>query len=89
MSVVDGDNRKTAYHNFIYTDDLCVTAQYTSSTEVERTIGDALDTHDYRSPRLPANSDKTQVTAFHLRTEEEKRSLKVVCNKTELGNTYT
>ena len=29
--------------NFIYADDLCVTAQYSSFTEVETTIGDALD----------------------------------------------
>ena len=33
------------------------------------------------------NPDKTQVTAFHLRNKEEKRSLKVVWNKTELENT--
>ena len=29
--------------NFIYADDLCVTAQYSSFTEVETTFGDALD----------------------------------------------
>ena len=51
--------------SFIYADDLCVTAQYSSFTEVERTIGDALDklTHYYRSNSLDANPDKTQVTA--------------------------
>ena len=63
-----------------YADDLCVTAQYSSFTEVEKTIGDALDnlTQYYRSNSLCANSDKTQVTAFHLRNKEAKRSLKVV-----------
>ena len=68
--------------SFIYADDLCVTAQYSSFTEEERTIGDALDnlTQYYRSNSLRANPDKTQVTAFHLRNKEAKRSLKVVWN---------
>ena len=71
--------------SFIYEDDLCVTAQYSSFTEVERTIGDALDklTHYYRSNSLRENQYKTQVTSFHLRNKEAKRSLKVVWNKTE------
>ena len=36
--------------SFIYEDDICVTAQYSSFTEVERTIGNALDklTQSYR-----------------------------------------
>ena len=57
--------------NFIYADDLWVTAQYSSFTEVETTIGDALDelTHYYRSNSLRANPDKTQVNAFHLRNK--------------------
>ena len=61
--------------SFIYADDLCGTAQYSSFTEVERTIGDALDklTQYYRSNSLRANPDKTQVTAFYLRNKEEKR----------------
>ena len=33
-------------------------------------------THYYRSNSLRANPDKTQVTAFHLRDREAKRSLK-------------
>ena len=75
--------------SFIYADDLCVTAKYSSFTEVERTIGDGLDklTQYYRSKSLRANPDKTQVAAFHLRNKEAKRSLKVVWNKTELENT--
>ena len=58
--------------NFIYADDLCVTAQYSLFTEVEITIGDALDelTQYYRSNSLRANPDKTQVTVFHLRNKE-------------------
>ena len=45
--------------NFIYADDLCVTAQYSSFTEVETTIGDALEelTQYYRSNSLRANPD--------------------------------
>ena len=76
-------------HSFIYADNLCVTAQYSSFTEVERTIGNALDklTQYYRSNSLRANPDKTQDTTFHLRNKEAKRSLKVVWNKTELENT--
>ena len=56
---------------------------------VETTIGDALDelTQYYRSNRLRANPDKTQVTAFHLRNKEANRSLKVEWNRTELENT--
>ena len=74
--------------NFIYADDLCVTAQY-SFTEVETTIGDALEviTQYYRSNSLCANPDKTQVTAFHLRNKEANRSLKVEWNRTKLENT--
>ena len=75
--------------NFIYADDLCVTAQYSSFTEVETTIGDALEelTQYYRSNSLRANPDKTQVTAFHLRNKEANRSLKVEWNRTKLENT--
>ena len=64
---------------FIYADDLCVKAQHSSFTEVERTIGDALKnlTQYYRSNSLRANPDKTQVTAFLLRNKEAKRSLNV------------
>ena len=75
--------------NFIYADDLCVTAQYSSFTEVETTIGDALEelTQYYRSNSMRANPDKTQVTAFHLRNKEANRSLKVEWNRTKLENT--
>ena len=64
--------------NFVYADDLCVTAQYPSFTEVEHTIEEALDelTTYYRSNSLRANPDKTQVTSFHLknRGKEDVRS---------------
>ena len=75
--------------SFIYADDLCVTALYSSFTKVERTIGDALDkfTQYYISNTLRANPDKTQVTGFHRRNNEAKRSLKVLWNKTELEKT--
>ena len=36
---------------------------------------------------LRANPDKTQVTAFHLRTREANRSLKVSWNGVDLENT--
>ena len=70
-------------------DELTPICQFANFTEVERTIGDALDklTQYYRSRSMRANTDKTQVTAFHLRNKEAKRSIKVVWNKTELENT--
>ena len=76
-------------YSFIYEYDLCVTAQYSSFTRVERTIGHALDklTQYYISNSLRANPDKTQVTAFHLRNKEAKRSLKVVWNRADMENT--
>ena len=75
--------------NFIYTYDLCVTAQYSSFTEVETAIGDALEelTQYYRSNSLRADPDKRQVTAFLLRNKEANRSLKEEWNRTKLENT--
>ena len=65
--------------NFIYADDLCVTIQYPSFTEVENTIEEGLDvlTTKYISNSLRANPDKTQVTSFHMKNREAKRTLKV------------
>ena len=73
--------------SFIY--DLCITAQYQSFKQVENKMEEALDnlTSYYQVNSLRANPEKTQVTAFHLRNKEAKRSLKVVWNKTELENT--
>ena len=64
--------------SFIYAHDLCVTAQYPSFTEVEKTIEDALEeiTQYYRSISLRANPDKTQVTAFYIRNNEAKKIVK-------------
>ena len=77
--------------SFIYADDLCVTAQYPTFKEVEQQIEEALGelTHYYRSNSLRANPDKTQVTAFHLRNREAKRSLQVSWNGVDLENTDT
>ena len=75
--------------SFIYADDLCVTAQQPSFVEVETTIDESLSelTQYYRSNNLRANPDKTQVTAFHLRNKDEKRTLKVKWNRTYMANT--
>ena len=75
----------------IYADDLCFTAQYPTFQEVEQKIEVALGelTHYYRSNSLRANPDKTQVTAFHLRNREAKRSLQVSWNGVDLENTDT
>ena len=74
---------------FVYANDLCVTAQYPSFTEVEHTIEEALDelTTYYRSNSLRPNPDKTQVTWFHLKNRETKRTLEVKWNNTDLENT--
>ena len=75
--------------SFIYANDLCITAQYPTFTEVEDTIEEALSelTQYYRNNSLRANPDKTQVTAFHLRNREVNRSLKIVWNEVDLENT--
>ena len=44
-------------------------------------------TEYYRNNSLRANPDKTQVTAFHLRKREAKRSLKIYWNRVDLWNT--
>ena len=68
---------------------LAITAQYPTFTEVEDTIEEALSelTQYYRNNGLRANSDKTQVTAFHLRNREVKRSLNIAWNGVDLENT--
>ena len=75
--------------SFIYADNLCITAQYPTFTEVEDTIEEALSeqTQYYRNNSLRANPDKTQVTAFHLRNREVKRSLNIAWNGVDLENT--
>ena len=75
--------------NFVYIDDRYVTAQNPSFTEVEHTIEEALDelTTYHRSNSLRANPDKTQVTSFHQKNREAKRTLEVKWNNTNLENT--
>ena len=76
---------------FSYADDLCITAQFPTFSQVESTIEEVLGelTESYRnnSLSLRANPDKTQVTAFHLRNRETKSSLKVSWNGVDLENT--
>ena len=52
--------------HLIYTDDLCVNAQYPSFNHVEKTMGEALEEriHYYRTNSLRVNPDKTQATVF-------------------------
>ena len=72
--------------SFIYADDLCTTAQFPTLSQVESTIEEALGelTEYYGNNSLRANPDKTQVTAFHPRNREAKRSLKVSWNGVDL-----
>ena len=75
--------------NFIYANDLCVTSQHTCFNEVEATVVEDLCelTHYYIVKSLHTNPDKTQVTAFHQRNKEAKRSLKIKWNNSDLENT--
>ena len=75
--------------SFIYADDLCITAQFPTFSQVESTIEEALGeiTEYYRNNSLRANPDKTQVTAFHLRNREARRSYKASWNGVVLENT--
>ena len=75
--------------SFIYVDDMCITAQFSTFSQVESTIEEALSelSEYYGNNSLRANPDKTQVTAFHLRNRQAKRSLKVSWNGVDLENT--
>ena len=75
--------------SFIYADELCVTAQYLSFTEVEDTIEDAFQEiiQYYRSNSLRANTEKTQVTAFHLRNKKRVTLDRTLIYKQHIHNT--
>ena len=76
--------------SFIYADGLCITAQYHTFQEVEknRRATGGTDTLLQKQPSA-CDSDKRQVTAFHLRKREAKRSLHVSWNGVDLENTDT
>ena len=57
--------------NFVYADELCVTAPYPSFTEVEHTIEKALD----------------ELTIYYRSNRKAKRKLEVKWNNTDLENT--
>ena len=58
------------------------------SSRLKRQLKRSLDNlTTYKVISVRANPEKTQVTAFHPRNKDAKRSLKVVWNKTELENT--
>ena len=73
--------------NFIFVDNLCITAQYQSLKKIEDTIEEALDnrTTFYHSNSMCANTNKNN--AFHPRNREANKSPKVVWDGTELKNT--
>ena len=75
--------------SFIYADDLGITAQFPTFSQVESTNEEAMGelTEYYRNSSLRAIPDKTQVTAFHLRNRDAKGSLKVSWNGVDLENT--
>ena len=81
----------TTEHVASYTQTISVSpAQQPSFVEVETTIEESLNelTQYYISNNMCATPDKTQITAFHLRNKEAKRTLNVRCNRTSLENTH-
>ena len=73
----------------ISTNELCITAQIHTLSQVESTIEEALGelTEYYRNNSLRANPDKTQVTTFHQRNRKANRSLNASWNGVDLENT--
>ncbi|XP_071505175.1 uncharacterized protein [Diadema antillarum] len=65
--------------SFLYADDLCIASQSQSFLDLERTLSEALEglTTYYAVNHLRANPDKTQVSAFHLKSRDANRKLKV------------
>ena len=57
-----------------------------SFAEVEHTIEEVLDelTTYYRSNRVRDNPDKPQVTSFHMKNREAKKTLNVKWNNTDV-----
>ena len=75
--------------SFICGDDICITAQYPTFLKAVYYIKGALGkliTY-YSKNSLRANSEKTQITAFHLQNGGAKRSLAAVWNGIDPGNT--
>ena len=56
-----------------------------SGNTIEESLSEL--TQYYRSNNLHANLDKPQVTVFHMRNKEAKRTLKEKWNRTDLENT--
>ena len=75
--------------SFIYADDLCITAQFPTFSQVKSTIEEEVGelTEYYRNNSLRANPDKMQATAFHQRDREAKISLKISWNGVDIENT--
>ena len=73
---------------FVYADDLCITAPYLSFARLESTLKEVLFWTNavLQSQQSHANPEKTHVTVSP-KNKEEKRSLKVMWNDTELDNT--
>ena len=63
----------------------CASQPSSPESTIEEGLGEL--TEYQRNNSLRANPDKTQVTAFHLRNREAKRSLKISWNGVDLENT--
>ena len=69
--------------SFIYADDLCITAQFPTFSQVESTIEEALGelTEYYGNNSLRANPDKMQLTVFHLRNRRGKEIIESIMKR--------
>ncbi|MEG7523828.1 MAG: hypothetical protein M3H12_12110, partial [Chromatiales bacterium] len=74
--------------NFMYADDLSVTAQDTDLTLIEETLSSALAglKEYYDTNQLRANPTKTQVSLFDLRNREYTRQLNINWNGAKLAH---
>lgn len=77
--------------HFLYADDLAITAQGNTFSEVEQTLTLALMKLNsyYIQNSLKPNPTKTQVSAFHLNNKQAKKELKIQWRDINLEHTQT
>jgi len=78
-------------HHFLYANDLAITAQGRTFSEIEQTLAHALEKLDryYTQNSLKPNPTKTQVSAFYLNNKQARKELKIQWRGTNLEHTQT
>ena len=74
--------------NYIYADDICITAQHSTFEAVELNLNTALASLSeyYRANYLRANPSENQVCLFNLKNREAKRGPKLKWNNVQLNH---